>query len=113
VYRPQADDVPEDVDRAVFDGLRATTPPIRLRIAARASVALHRLSVAGLRLRDPDASEEELFRRAGTLRLGPEFTRRMLGAEADAWLDGPTRIRSRLSCSSRRRSAAEDRCSAR
>jgi|KBSSwiStaDraftv2_1062776.scaffolds.fasta_scaffold1064664_2 hypothetical protein len=86
-YQSQSADVPEAVDRAVFDGIRAMTPLQRLRIAVRASQALHRLSVAGLRLRYPEASDEELFRRAGALRLGPELTRLAFGAEAEAWLN--------------------------
>lgn len=86
-YTPQSSDTSEAVDRAVFDGLRALTPLQRLQIAVRASRALHRLSVAGLRLRYPDASEEELGRRAGALRLGRELTTLAFGAEAEAWLE--------------------------
>jgi hypothetical protein len=86
-YRPQSEDTSEAVDRQVFDGLRAMTPLQRLELAARASRAVHRLSVAGLRLRYPDASEVELGRRAGALRLGPELTRLAFGPEAEAWLD--------------------------
>ena len=56
-YMPQESHVAEAVDRAV--------------IAVRASQALHRVSVAGLRLRFPDASDEELDHRAGALRLVP------------------------------------------
>jgi len=63
------------------------TPLRRLEIAARTSRALHRLSVAGLRLRHPNASEAELARRAGALRLGPELTRKAFGDEAEAWLE--------------------------
>jgi len=85
-YTPQSDGVPEAVDRAVFDGLRRMTEIERLELAARASRSLHRLSVAGLRLRFPDASEEELARRAGALPLGPESTRRAIGVDAEAWL---------------------------
>jgi hypothetical protein len=85
-YVPQADDVSEAVDRTVFAGLWTMTPLQRLQIAARASRALHRLSLAGLRLRFPDADEEMLFRRAGALRLGPELTRRFFGPAAEAWL---------------------------
>ena len=86
-YVPQANDVAEATDRALFDGIRQLTPLQRLQIAARASRALHRLSVAGLRLRFPDASEEELARRAGAMRLGPELTRWAFGPAAEAWLE--------------------------
>ena len=86
-YVPQSSDTVEAVDRAMFDGIRKMTPLQRLQIASRASRALHRLSVAGLRQRYPDASEEELFRRAGALRLGREFVLKVYGPEAKAWLD--------------------------
>jgi hypothetical protein len=86
-YVPQASDVSEAVDRAVFDALRELQPLQRLQIAMRASRALHRLSVAGLRLRFPAASDEELERRAGALRLGPELTRMAFGPAAEAWLE--------------------------
>jgi hypothetical protein len=74
-YVPQASDVSEAVDRAVFDGLRQLTPLQRLQIAVAASRALHRISVAGL------------SRRAGALRLGAEPTRMAFGPAAEAWLE--------------------------
>lgn len=86
-YVPQASDVDETTDRMVFEGIRRLTPLQRLQIASRASRALHRLSVAGLRLRFPQASEEELACRAGALRLGPELTRMAFGSRADAWIE--------------------------
>lgn len=85
-YVPQASDTSIGVDRAVFEGLRRMTPEQRLAIAVEASRALHLLSVAGLRLRFPDADEAELHHRAGALRLGPELTRMAFGARAEAWL---------------------------
>jgi hypothetical protein len=85
-YRPQASDVGEAIDRALFDRLRELTPLQRLQIAVRATQALHRLSVAGLRLRHPTATDDELHLRAGAQRVGPELLRRLFGAEAEAWL---------------------------
>lgn len=85
-YRPQARDTSEAVDRKMFERLRAMTPGERLAVAAQASVALERLSIAGLRLRYPNASEEELRRRAGARRLGRELTIRTFGQEAEDWL---------------------------
>lgn len=86
-YVPQSCDTSEAVDRVVFEGIRRMTPVRRLEIAAGASRALHRLSVAGLRLRHPEATEEELFRRAGALRLGRELTLSVFGPQAEAWLE--------------------------
>lgn len=86
-YTPQARDTTEAIDRAVFDGFRAMTPLRRLEIAANASRALRRLSIAGLRLRYPDASEQELFRRAGAQRLGRRLTLMAYGPEAESWFE--------------------------
>lgn len=85
-YRSQASDTTEQIDRFVFDGLRRMTPGERLRLAAEASIALEQLAIAALRDEFPDASEEELRRRAGAIRLGPDLTRRAFGDAAEAWL---------------------------
>lgn len=85
-YAPQASDTAPAVDRAVFEGLRAMTPVQRLRLASVASRALHRIAVAGLRLRFPEASEEELCRRAGARRLGRRLALLAFGPSAEAWL---------------------------
>lgn len=85
-YAPQASDVSEAVDRALFARLRLLTPVQRLQMAVRATQALHRLSVAGLRLRFPNATEDDLQRRAAALRAGPELMRRVFGAAAEALL---------------------------
>lgn len=55
-------------------------------MAVRMTQAAVRLSIAGLRLRFPDASEAELERRAGALRVGPDLMRRVFGPAAEAWL---------------------------
>ena len=86
-YVPQARDVAVSVDRAMFDGIRAMSPVERLRSASRASRALHRMSVAGLRVRFPEADDEELCRRAGALRLGRELTILAFGSQAEAWCE--------------------------
>lgn len=86
-YRAQASDTTEAVDRLVFDGFRAMTPEQRLRLASQAAIALEQLSIAGLRIRFPQAGEEELRHRAGARRLGAELTRRAFGPQAEAWLD--------------------------
>lgn len=86
-YRPQASDTTVAVDRFVFEGLRRMSPAERLELAAAASRSLEQLAVAGLRSRFPAAAEEELRRRAGALRLGPELTWRAFGAAAAAWAD--------------------------
>jgi hypothetical protein len=75
------------MDRLVFDGLRAMTPAERLLLAQDMILAAEALTLAGLRLRFPAASELELRRRLGARRLGHELTLRVYGPEAAAWLD--------------------------
>ncbi|MCR9246253.1 MAG: hypothetical protein NXI31_14575 [bacterium] len=86
-YKPQASDTTEAIDRLVFDGFRAMTPAERLELAAAASRSLEQLTIAGLRIKYPNAADEELRRRAGAIRLGPELTRRAFGDAAEAWLE--------------------------
>ena len=62
------------------------TPAERLRTAMRARAAMLRMNLAGLRIRYPGASEDELRRRAGALRLGRELTIWAFGPEAANWL---------------------------
>ena len=82
-----ASDTAESIDRLVFDGFREMSPSARLRSASQSFRAIEKLSIAGLRHQYPDASEEELRRRAGARRLGRELTLRAFGPEAEAWLD--------------------------
>jgi hypothetical protein len=81
-YQPQSNDASVVMDRLVFDGLRAMTPAERLLLAQDMILAAEALTLAGLRLRFPAASELELRRR-----LGRELTLRVYGPEAAAWLD--------------------------
>lgn len=85
-YCPQASDTREDVDRAMFERLRAMTPLERLQVAMASYAAAERLSIAGLRLRHPDAGEDELRMRAAALRLGRDTMLRFFGERALAWL---------------------------
>jgi hypothetical protein len=82
----RSEDTRAAIDRLVFDGIAAMSPAERLLLAARLCAAAEQLSIAGLRLRHPRASEEELHRRAGALRLGRDLTLRAFGVEAEAWL---------------------------
>ncbi len=71
----------------MFEKIRAMTPEERIAISTEAFYAAIELQIAGLRMQYPEADEEELRRRAGARRLGREFTLRMCGKQAEAWLD--------------------------
>jgi hypothetical protein len=87
LYRPQASDCPAAIDRVVFERIRAMSPGERLGAVTTACLAAHRLQIAGLRLKYPSATDDELERRAAARRLGRESLVRFLGIEAEAWLD--------------------------
>lgn len=86
-YRPQSSDTSVHVDRLVFERLRVMTPQERLSMAAAASRAVSRLSVAGLKLRYPEESDRDLHLRAGMLRIGRELAIRLYGEAAERWFD--------------------------
>ena len=81
-YRPQSDDVGAAMDQATFDRLRSMTPAERLRVAAELTASALALTLAGLRMRHPTASEAELRMRAGVQRYGRECLARFYGEDA-------------------------------
>jgi len=78
-YRPQSDDTDPKVDRMIFEHLRTLTPLQRAERITEACRAAEQCTIAGLRLRYPDADEAELRFRAGALRLGEELVLRAYG----------------------------------
>ena len=85
-YRPQSEDTHPAIDRMLFDRLREMTPQQRMQATADMTRAMCQLSFAGLRLRYPNADDEELRMRAAALRLGRETMLRFFGERALAWL---------------------------
>ena len=81
-YQPQSDDAHPDADRATFDRLRAMTPEERMRAAAELTASAIASSIAGLRMRHPTASEDELRLRAAVQRYGRAWLVRFLGEDA-------------------------------
>jgi hypothetical protein len=80
-------DAKNALERAYWERLERLTPAERLQMAVRAGQAQHRLTIAGLRLRFPAASEEELELRAAAKRVGPRLMRMAFGDAADGWFD--------------------------
>lgn len=76
---PLSRDTSRAAERFLLDRLRALSPAQKVALVRRACRATETWKRAGLRLQFPDASEEELRRRAGALRLGPELARAVLG----------------------------------
>ncbi|MCP3994192.1 MAG: hypothetical protein GY722_03880 [bacterium] len=72
-YRTQSRDTDEWAERIQFDHWRQMETWEKARLVTSLTRSLHRLSLAGLRHRFPDASAEELELRAAYARLGPEL----------------------------------------
>ena len=78
-YRPQSRDTTRSADERMFAHWRSLDGVQRLRVLSEQCQALHRLSLAGLAARYPDASAEELEIRAAALRVGRETVERLTG----------------------------------
>jgi hypothetical protein len=79
VVRTQSPDTSPEAERVWIELLRRTPPWRRLQLADQMSRAVRELSMSGLRLRHPQASEAELRRRFADLHLGSELARRVYG----------------------------------
>ena len=79
--RPLARDT--EVERLRFEHWRSLDSVAKLRILSEQSIALHRLSFAGLTERYPDASEEELQVRAACQRYGRDVVERCTGIKLE------------------------------
>jgi hypothetical protein len=76
---PQSADPGVEAERIQFEIYRGWTAARKLETMESLRRAARELSLAGLRLRHPRASEEELFLREAALRLGPELAARVYG----------------------------------
>jgi hypothetical protein len=77
--RPLSRDTEPWAERLLFDHWRSLDSVAKLRILSEQYQSLKRLSIAGLALRYPGDSEEELELRAACLRVGREVVERWTG----------------------------------
>ena len=70
-------DTTADVERRQIQAWRQLSSVERLRLVSDTSRAVLNLSLAGIRLRYPEASERECFLRLAAIRLGADTTRRL------------------------------------
>jgi hypothetical protein len=78
-YVPQSSDTHADADRIQFEIYRSWSTAQKLEAMTNLWRSARELSLAGLRLRYPRASEEEIELREGALRLGDELARKVYG----------------------------------
>ena len=76
-YRTQSRDTSLEAERFLVGAWQRMQPWEKARQISAACRAAARFQVAGLRLRSPGASAEELKRQAAALRLGPELAARI------------------------------------
>jgi hypothetical protein len=72
-----AADTSADIEQRQVDAWRRLSPLERLRLVSDTTRAVMNLSLAGIRLRHPQASERECFLRAAAIRLGVDTVRRI------------------------------------
>jgi hypothetical protein len=77
--RTQSPDTSPEAERVLIELLRKAPVWRRLQLADRMSNMARGLSLAGLRMRHPMASEVELRRRFADVHLGPELALKAYG----------------------------------
>jgi hypothetical protein len=83
MYEPQSSDTSEEADRIQFEMLRGMSPQERLALMTELTLSAQRLAFAGLRLRYPNASDDEIWLRLAARRLGIETVRKIYGWRPD------------------------------
>jgi hypothetical protein len=77
--KTQSPDTSLEAEQMLIERLRAAGPQRRLDMARDASRAIRQLAWNGLRLRHPNADENELRRRYVVLTLGEEAAEQLFG----------------------------------
>lgn len=78
-HRALSRDTTPDAEAVQLEVFRKMSPRRKLELMAEANRNAREMALAGLRLRHPDADEEELFRRLMDLTLGAELAERVFG----------------------------------
>lgn len=61
------------------ESLRRKTPEERLRMAQELTLAVQRISFAGMRERHPELSDDDIWLKLAILRLGEDVVRKVYG----------------------------------
>ncbi len=77
-YVAQSEDAVYAVERSQFKHWRRLSPAQKIALVDQHSRFIRELSLAGLRLRNPEASEAEIERKAAELWLGSESFKRLV-----------------------------------
>ena len=79
--RTQSPDTSPEAEQVLIELLRRAPAWRRLQLADRLSATVRSLSMAGLRVRHPGASDVELRRRFADIHLGPELAAKVYGPQ--------------------------------
>jgi hypothetical protein len=82
-YRTQSADTAYDIERRLIDTWRRMPAVEKARQLVDCCRMVEQLSMDGVRLRHPNASEREVFLRAAALRLGRDLTIEVYGWDPD------------------------------
>jgi len=83
--RTQSPDTSPEAERVLIDLLRRASPARKFQMIVSANVASRQLALAGLRMRHPQDSPQQLRRRLADLWLGEELAAKAYGPpESDA-----------------------------
>lgn len=82
-FRTQSRDTDPWAERILLDHWRSLQPWEKAALVTDLSKALHRLSLAGLAARFPEADASEIELRAARLRLGPDLSRLLPGLKSE------------------------------
>ncbi len=77
-YRTQSEDTSYWAEKIQFDYWRSLEPWQKMRIVSQACAFLNDVTLAGLRLRHPNANHRELELRAAIQKYGREFLERFI-----------------------------------
>ncbi len=81
-YRTQSRDTSREAEEVLMEGYRRMEPWEKIQLVCDLSAASQELALSGIRMRYPDADEDELRMRLASLRLSPTEMR-----EAFGWID--------------------------
>ena len=79
MYKPQSLDTSEKIDRLQFARYREMSVDEKLKIVADLNAMVQNIAFAGMRERYPNASDDEVWLRLASLRLGRETVRKVYG----------------------------------
>jgi hypothetical protein len=79
MYKPQSLDTSEKIDRLQFARYREMSVEEKAQIVSELNEMVQRLAFAGMRERYPDATDDEIWLRLASLRLGRETVRKVYG----------------------------------